>query len=385
MGGLDPGVLRALRLPENQRPFSDGLSGAHFDVWPARLMVVSLTPSVPGFAHDLRRNGEDIIAMTVPALPYQSAGRKPAPVWRSRRDVPADPCAVPEQGSGVSRPRNSLRAGAMEDAYNPLRTMSSNKTPNGPGRALSPAGALLLGFAAGVVLTLVLFSWLPVAFARLKFLERSFTEGFHWIYHINWWGRTMDNTWWLGVRTMQTPLDMWVFQEIIYETRPDLIIETGSHHGGAALFYATVMDALNHGRILTIDIKAYPNQPKHPRITYLVGSSTDATIVEKVKGSIVPGERVMVILDSLHNKEHVLEELRLYGPLVTKGNYLVVQDTHLNGHPIRVPFSPDPGHDGPMEALWEFLPKHPEYLQDRSREKFGSTHNPGGWLRRIRD
>jgi cephalosporin hydroxylase len=232
-------------------------------------------------------------------------------------------------------------------------------------------------------LTLGLLVLQPAGFARLPGLDRPITDAFHWLYHNKWWDRTMQNTRWLGVRTMQTPLDMWVFQEILHETRPDVIVETGTHQGGASLYYATILDALQRGRVLTVDISSFPNQPEHPRITYLVGSSTAPEIVERITKSIAPGERVMVILDSLHNKEHVLEEMRLYGPLVTPGNYLVVQDTHLNGHPVRVPFSPDPGHEGPMEALAEFLPRHAEFAVDRSREKFGLTYNAGGWLRRV--
>jgi len=92
----------------------------------------------------------------------------------------------------------------------------------------------------------------------------------------------------------------------------------------------------------------------------------------------------MVVLDSNHNKEHVLEELRLYAPLVTPGNYLVVQDTHLNGHPVFVGDSPDPGHEGPMEALDEFLPRNTQFQSDRSREKYGLTFCPRGWLKRVR-
>jgi cephalosporin hydroxylase len=122
--------------------------------------------------------------------------------------------------------------------------------------------------------------------------------------------------------------------------------------------------------VLSIDIVAFPNLPQHERITYLLGSSTSPEIFQKVKDSIQPGEKVMVSLDSDHHKAHVLDELKLYCNIVTKGNYLVVEDT-----------ATEPG---PREAVEEFLKTNSDYLQDRSREKFGVTMVPGGWLERVR-
>ena len=130
---------------------------------------------------------------------------------------------------------------------------------------------------------------------------------------------------------------------------------------------------------MSIDIVAYPNRPQNERITYLLGSSTSDAIFQKVKDSIRPGEKVMVSLDSDHHKAHVLDELRLYSSLVTVGNYLVVEDTDINGHPVYPTFGP-----GPMEAVQEFLKTNSNFEQDRSREKFGVTMYPGGWLKRVR-
>jgi cephalosporin hydroxylase len=87
----------------------------------------------------------------------------------------------------------------------------------------------------------------------------------------------------------------------------------------------------------------------------------------------------MVSLDSDHHKDHVLKELKLYGPLVTPGNYLVVEDTDINGHPVMPRWGP-----GPMEAVEEFMKNNSDFIQDRSREKFGVTLFPGGWLKRVR-
>lgn len=192
-----------------------------------------------------------------------------------------------------------------------------------------------------------------------------------------------NSTRWLGTTVLKLPSDLWVFQEILVETRPDVLIETGTHKGGSALYYATVMDAMGEGRVLTVDIADMP-KPTHPRIEFLKGSSTSPATIDWLRQRLQPDMRVMVTLDSLHDKEHVLKELDQYAPLVSPGCYLVVEDTALNGHPIRVGDSPTPGHEGPWEALDEWLPNHPEFQPDKSREKFMMTASPGGWLKRVR-
>ena len=206
------------------------------------------------------------------------------------------------------------------------------------------------------------------------------TAAFHRNYVNNWWHRTVLNTDWMGVRAMKCPLDMWVFQEIMYETSPDVIVETGTMVGGSALYFASILDQLGKGRVITVDILDYLDKPQHDRITYLTGSSTSEEIIARIRESIAPGEKVMVFLDSDHSKAHVQRELELYSGLVTEGNYLIVEDTHLNGHPIFTPAVP-PG-PGPMEAVQEFLSENPEFVADRSREKYGLTFNPNGFLKR---
>ena len=187
------------------------------------------------------------------------------------------------------------------------------------------------------------------------------------------------NSRWLGVPIEKGPFDTWVYQEIICETKPDVLIEAGTFKGGSALYFASIFDLMKRGRVLTIDIKQFPDRPQNERITYLLGSSTSDAIFQQVKNSIHPGEKVMVSLDSNHHKDHVLKELKLYSGLVTPGNYLVVEDTDLNGHPVLPLFGP-----GPMEAVEEFLKNNSDFIQDRSREKYGVTLFPGGWLKRVR-
>ena len=113
------------------------------------------------------------------------------------------------------------------------------------------------------------------------------------------------------------------------------------------------------------------NRPNHNRITYLLGSSTSKEIMEDVQRFIVNKNQIMVILDSDHKKEHVLSELRIYSQFVTKGSYIIVEDTNINSHPIFPDFGP-----GPMEAVKDFLEENKDFVIDKSREKFYLTFNP---------
>ncbi|MBL0160106.1 MAG: class I SAM-dependent methyltransferase [Bryobacterales bacterium] len=200
---------------------------------------------------------------------------------------------------------------------------------------------------------------------------------YHKWYHRNG-ATTYNNTRWLGTATQKSPLDAWVFQEIIFEAKPDVLVETGTYKGGSSFYYASVMDLQNRGRILTVDIENYAGKPQHPRVQFFLGSSTSPEILDRLRAAIEPGEKVMVTLDSDHHAEHVADELRLYHDLVTPGSYLVVEDTHFNGRPILPGFGP-----GPYEAVEAFLRTHPNFQRDRTREKFGMTFNPGGWLKRL--
>lgn len=197
-------------------------------------------------------------------------------------------------------------------------------------------------------------------------------------YSYNWSNNDADQPHWLGVPIQKGGIDTWTYQEIIFDTKPDVLVEAGTYKGGSALYFASIFDLVGHGRVLSIDIKDY-HPPQHPRIIYLIGSSVSDEIFTKIKSLIKPGERVMVSLDSAHTKDHVLKELRLYAPLVTVGCYLVVEDTDLNGHPIR-----DSNGPGPFEAVEEFLGTNKDFIQDRSREQRGLTGFPGGWLKRLR-
>lgn len=176
-------------------------------------------------------------------------------------------------------------------------------------------------------------------------------------------------TYWLGKQVVKCPTDLWTYQEIIVETRPDLIIETGTSGGGSAYFFATIMDQIGHGKVATIDLDAYPEMLKsHPRIEYYQGNSLGCTFP-----NLTQETRTMVSLDSLHTYEHVRQELELYSRWVSVGCYLVVEDTNMG----------KPGEPWADQAVEEFLASHPNFWADRTREKHLLTCNRGGWLKRI--
>jgi cephalosporin hydroxylase len=219
--------------------------------------------------------------------------------------------------------------------------------------------------------------------ARLKMATRSSSmasaDEFHKLFYETAYAK--GDAWnpkWLGVAALKCPFDLWVYQEILHEIKPDIVLETGTARGGSALFLASVLDLLGSGALVSIDIVRRPEWPTHPRITYLTGSSTSAPIMVQVRTRVAGASRVMVILDSDHKKDHVLDELRLYSPLVTRGSYLIVEDTNINGRPVFPGFGP-----GPAEAVDEFLAANTAFERDRSRERFFVTFNPGGYLRRM--
>jgi cephalosporin hydroxylase len=191
-------------------------------------------------------------------------------------------------------------------------------------------------------------------------------------------GKTWSDTYFLGVRVLKCPTDLWVYQEIIFDTQPDLIIETGTAYAGSALYLASLCESIGRGRVITVDINHAERHVPHERITYLTGSSTSTEILEQIKNVIQEQERVMVVLDSDHSRDHVLTEMRLLAPLVSQGCYLIVEDTCVNGYPIL----PEHGA-GPMEAVKMFLQDTHDFVIDRSKEKFLLTFNPRGYLLRV--
>ena len=184
-------------------------------------------------------------------------------------------------------------------------------------------------------------------------------------------------TFWLGRHVYKAPTDLWIYQELMYKTRPDLILETGTALGGSALYLASMCDLLDGGRIITIDVEPQDDLPVHPRIKYVTGSSISPEVLEQVRDEASGEDRVMVILDSDHSRDHVLAELREYAPLVSEGCYLIVEDTKVGR--ILTDFGP-----GPDEAIDEFLKENDSFAVDPVCEKFMLTFQPGGYLRASR-
>lgn len=210
---------------------------------------------------------------------------------------------------------------------------------------------------------------------KLKIGQNEIVNLFHHLYYDS---RVWENTYWHGHHILKCPLDMWIYQELIFELKPDFIIETGTFMGGSALYMGHLLDLQNHGEIVSIDIVSRPNLPNHPRVTFLEGSSIDQTIFERVKKMIGVNKKVMVILDADHSKEHVIEEMRLWHNIVSKNSYMIVEDTNVNGHPVRNDFGA-----GPMEAVDEFLNENGSFQIDLARQKFFMTQNPRGYLKKV--
>lgn len=194
---------------------------------------------------------------------------------------------------------------------------------------------------------------------------------------------------WFGVPLLQYPNDMLTYQAMIWAQRPDVIIETGTYRGGLTLYLAMCLQAANpKGRVITVDVdrKGWDKVSARRdglvrlknRITFIHGSSTDPETLEQIKTLIPPSSKVLVLLDSLHSKQHVLDELELYGPLVTPSSYIVVTDTHLDGtHWVG-------RADGALAAVNEFVAGTDEFEIDRQVDRYFISANISGYLKRVK-
>ena len=198
---------------------------------------------------------------------------------------------------------------------------------------------------------------------------------------------------WLGRPIIQYPQDVLAMQEIIWQVKPDLIIETGIAHGGSLIFYASILELLgNNGQVLGIDIDIREHNrveiEKHPmfkRITMIEGSSIDKNIARQVHAFTKDKKHIMVVLDSMHTHDHVLAELEAYAPLVSPGSYCVVFDTIIEDMPADMfPDRPWGPRNNPKTAVWEYLKNHSEFEIDKKiQHKLLITVAPDGFLKRI--
>ncbi len=212
---------------------------------------------------------------------------------------------------------------------------------------------------------------------------------------VGWNGHYHYTFTWFGRPVLQLPEDLIRLQEVLWELKPDVIIETGVAMGGGLLFYATLCHAMGKGRVIGIDIDLRPHNrrqleehPLFPYLTLIDGSSTDPAVFSQIKVS--PSDKVLVVLDSNHSKEHVLKELELYSNLVTPGSYLVATDG-FKRELVDVPRGKESWEwDNPVAAVEEFLASHKEFVLELPERRYNRsllrqnvTHFQGGWLKRV--
>lgn len=200
---------------------------------------------------------------------------------------------------------------------------------------------------------------------------------------------------WMGRPIIQFPQDMIAMQEIIWELQPDLIVETGIAHGGSLVYYASLLELCGgSGHVVGIDIDIREHNrikiqehPMYKRITMLQGSSTDEEIVKKVFEIAKDKQKILVVLDSLHTHQHVMDELKLYSPLVKEGCYLVVFDTIIEDVADDLFLDRPWGKaNNPKTAVRDFLKENDRFEIDKMIEsKIMITVAPDGYLRCIKD
>jgi cephalosporin hydroxylase/predicted O-methyltransferase YrrM len=186
-----------------------------------------------------------------------------------------------------------------------------------------------------------------------------------------------QKTTWLGQKVPKAPTDLFVYQELLDELRPDVIVETGTGNGGRAFFLAGICELLGQGEIITVDPKTADGRPDHSRITYVTGRPDSPETADEVRALVNSRPNVLVILGSRVGINRVMGEFDHYAPLVPEGSYVVIEDTIVNGHPAWRNFGP-----GPWEAVKRLAGG--DFVSDATREKFGLTFNPRGFLKRVK-
>lgn len=191
--------------------------------------------------------------------------------------------------------------------------------------------------------------------------------------------RIVEQSTYFGVRTLKSPIDFWMYQEIIHAHRPDVIVEIGCRFGGSTLALAHLCDLQGTGRIIGVDVslkEIATAARNHPRITLIEGDACN--LFEEVKSGIDNQERVLVIEDSSHTYENTLKVLRTYNSLIHPGDYFIVEDGICH-HGLEL--GPNPG---PYEAIETFVNEQPNFVIDRDKEAYLISWNPKGYLRRIK-
>jgi len=212
----------------------------------------------------------------------------------------------------------------------------------------------------------------------------AISDAFHIFYEKH---RLWENNSWLGIPMWKLPMDVIKIQEVIYKVKPDFIVETGTGKGGSAVFYASLLELMGFGMVITVDINMsfdksqIENEKIRNRITQFCGSSTSELVFKKVK-NLAGGTITLVLLDSWHSYSHVLKELELYSQLISVGSFIIVEDTHVSkeGNPVKWEYN----DFGPGGAVSEFLKSNENFVIDEECENQIMTFNPNGWIRRIK-
>jgi cephalosporin hydroxylase len=202
-------------------------------------------------------------------------------------------------------------------------------------------------------------------------LRDSFTNAY---YRSLAWQQTR----WIGQPVANAPTDLFAYQELLSDVRPDWVVTTGGSDGGRALFLCTICDLLDHGQVLDVSPGAKAGRAEHPRLSYITGLAHDASVVEDVRRRVGTDARVLVILGTRGPRDRTGREFEAYAPMVPVGSYVVIEHTALNGFPVDASFGP-----GPHEALRRIMNVHGGFSADSAREAHAVTLNPGGFLRRV--
>jgi cephalosporin hydroxylase len=189
-----------------------------------------------------------------------------------------------------------------------------------------------------------------------------------------------DKVSWMGKRIWKNILDAWIYQEIIWEVQPEVIVEIGSKYGGSTLFLANMLDLMGLGQVISIEIDRSSYDVDHPRIIELTGASGELPILEKAR-EICRNKRVMVIQDGDHRKSQVLQDLENYSGVVSVGSYFIIEDGIVDL------FHAGDGlgfeNEGPLAAVEAFLETNGNFEVDTNRERYLLTYNPKGYLKRV--
>jgi cephalosporin hydroxylase len=196
---------------------------------------------------------------------------------------------------------------------------------------------------------------------------------------------------WMGRPIIQFGSDMVMLQMLLWESQPDIFVETGIAHGGSLIYTASLMELIGKGKVIGIDVEIRPHNrtaieahPMFKRISMIEGSSVDATTISELEKQLEPGKKVMVMLDSNHSREHVLKEIELYSKYIPVGSYLIVQDGAQKWVADIPRGKAEWIHDNPLSAIDDFLATNDDFIVDESYTKLGISSSPGGYLKRIK-